>query len=626
MIEQPLATFLFLIIGGIFSLVLANRLHIPSILFFLLTGVFLGPEFAGLIQPKIFHANLSYYIALLVALILFEGGTSLRIAQYRRISRPLKKIILGGALVTLVGTSAATRWVTGMGWPESILFGAIMIVTGPTVVIPILQRLRIKQELHHLLKWEAILIDPIGVVLAVVIFEFLSLKGATLFGSLLSLSGRVAVGVVFGLFGGWAMKMGLTKRWLLRFEGKELGGLYVLAVTMLSFGLAEAFLSHAGLFAATVAGIYLGNQQFASRDDVFHFDKQLTLFSLSILFVLLSSNVPISALRDHWVEGVALLGVLILVIRPASVFLSLAGDRQWNFREKMAIGLLAPRGIVSASLASLFSISFAVNGTMGHEAFLPLAFLLIVGTIVAYAVASPLMVKVLNVEEDVSRGIAIVGANALAFLFARELMKKGRTVKIIDTNPVACLKAADQGLEAYHGSGFDTEFLESLDLKGIGTMLALTPNHEVNILSCQAFSQYVKHTNLFRLWHPTDADDIVAGPSYDATWGQPLLTSREPGPGSLWALIDSGKFTVREVPVEEGTEALPGNLRLESIGYPLFAWSDPNLTFPAFRQKIPKGGVWTVIAKNSEGESPGAGAQGIQIFREVLQRFRSRFL
>ena len=520
---QPLATLVFTVAGGVLSLILSEKSRLPSILFLLVFGVLLGPEFANLIQPSIFRENFPEYIALMVALILFEGGASLHFRQFGDISGVLKNLLTIGVLVTLVGASLAAHWVSRLPWVESILFGSVMIVTGPTVVIPILQRIRIKENLHNILKWEAILVDPLGVVIAVVLFEFLLTEHIGVASGLFLFAARILLGIIMGLIAGRVIVLGLSKTWLLRLEGEELGGLFLLTVNLLFFGICEFILTHSGLVAATVAGIYVGNQKFTFQEQIFRFKNQITLFVLSVLFILLSSNIPVSATRQIAVEGAWLVVLILFVARPVAVFLSTLGESKLSWQEKCFLGVMAPRGIVSASLASLFAIAFEQRMMPGRSTFLPLAFFVIAGTIVVDAAISALLVRVLNIKEGKPNGIVILGANPLGFFLGEALTKFEKKVTFIDSSYSGCDKARKKGFAAFHGSGFDVDFLESLDMKGVGKMIAATSNHEANLLSCQAFARFLGKQSVFRLWDKTDSWQSVTSATYDLSRGKPFL-------------------------------------------------------------------------------------------------------
>ncbi len=586
--EQPLATLIFTLAAGVLSLLLGAKIKVPSILFLLLFGVLLGPSFADLVQPKIFRMNFPHYIELMVALILFEGGSTLKFGQYKAISRSVRNLLTIGAAVTLVGVSLAAHYWAGLDWSKAILFGAIMVVTGPTVVTPILKRLHVQEKVHNILKWESILIDPLGVILAVVLFEFLVLQHGSLWNSLLLLAGRFVSGGALGLATGWVMAFCLTKRWLLRQQAEELGGLFVLFMTALSFGVSEFLLPHSGLVTVTVAGIYFGNRKLPFEKEIERFKDQIVMLALSILFILLASNIPVKAAMSIQREGLIMIAVMVLVIRPLGVYLSTWSDKSLSFREKSFLALMAPRGIVSASLASLFAIAFEERALSGSGIFLPLAFYVIAGMILFYALLAEVIARLTGVKEGVLRGVVIVGANPLGLLIGAELAKSKIPVRFIDSNPPACDRAREKGFQVYHGSAFDAEFIEAMDIKGVGAMIAVTPNHEVNVLSCQIFSRFVPRKRIFRLWGSSDRWDAVVSPHFDATMGNPVVSLEE---RSLQDLTRSAAFAgseVRRRKLAKDLKVTPESLKLEGIGNPLFAVKNDQADFFTAGHVIPK--------------------------------------
>jgi NhaP-type Na+/H+ or K+/H+ antiporter len=589
--HQPLLTILFMIVGGVACLLLAHRARIPSILFLLCAGIGLGPHFAGLVQPEVFRSNLSTYIALLAALVLFEGGTSLKKDQFRDVSGMVRNLLSTGVLVTWAGVTLAVHGLLGAPWRVAVLFGALMIVTGPTVVGPILQRVRVREQLHNVLKWEAILVDPLGVVTAVVAFELLHLNEVGLVGGLGLFVARLVLGTLLGLAAGAVITVSLRKSRFLRFEGDEFGGLFMLAAVLFFFGVSDVILSETGLVVVTVAGIYVGNSVFPGKEEILRFGRQLTLFSLSILFVLLSSGIPVGDLALWAKPSGWLLVVMIFLIRPLSVLASSWGGGRMPWRETVFISLLAPRGIVSAALASLFAVALVEQKIPGTDFFLPAAFFVIVGTIVFYAVVSPWAARLLGVREAPGKNLVIVGANPLGRLLAAELLKDGMVSVFVDTNPQFCRKARKEGFSASLGSGFDAGRLESLDLKGIGRMVALTSNHEVNVLSCQAFSRFLGKEHTFRLWGGADTWESVHSPAYDATWGRPLLFPPADDQVSIWEELDEKKPSIERLTLETPLSLSPDSLAGNKITWPLYALVEGNVIFPQPDTPIPAGGV-----------------------------------
>jgi len=577
---QPLATIVVTISAGVLSLILASKTKFPSILFFLAFGIFLGPRFANLIQPKILGASFPQVVSIMVALILFEGGISLKFSQFREISSIVRNLLTVGMLTTLAGIACAVHFVSGMSLTKSILFGAVMTISGPTVVIPILRRIRLKEKLHNILKWEAILIDPLGAVTAVVLFELLLSEKVGILTGLLLFTGRIGLGILMGILTGLAIAYALRHRWLLRLETEELGGLFVVGTNLLFYGISEWIAPHSGLVTATVAGIFIGNQKFPFQEQIFHFKKQVTLFALSVLFILLASKIPVEAIPNILREGIIIFLILVFVIRPLSVFLSTFRQPDFSWQEKIFISFLAPRGIVCASLASVFAIAFERKALTGRGIFLPLAFLIISGTIIFYALLSELLARILRAKEEARRGILIVGANRIGLLFAEELRKKNFQVQFVDTNPKNCQLAREKGFRVFEGSGFDKEFLESLDLKGIGKMLAMTFNHEVNVLCCQTFSGYLGRNAVYRLWDKTDSWDSVTAPTYDESWGKPLLITFSEKADFLKEKLYRDALTSASKETQEDLSISQNFFPEMQIDYPLFTVQGEEAFFP----------------------------------------------
>jgi NhaP-type Na+/H+ or K+/H+ antiporter len=474
-----------------------------------------------------------------------------------------------------------------LSWTKSILLASLLIVTGPAVVIPLLRKIQVKEKLHTILKGEAILVDPLGVIVAVVLFQFLTSEDVGLLKSFVLFGVRLAAGVLIGLAAGWTMTLGLTKNWLLRLEGEDLGGLFLLAAALFFYGIGEAVLPHTGLVVVTAAGIYIGNKRFAFREQIFNFKKQITLIALSGLFILLSSGIPFHAMGQVAGEGFLLLAILILVARPLGVFLSTSGSG-FDFREKIFLASLAPRGIVSAALASLFVLAFESKSLPGEDRFLPLAFFLIVGTILVYTLITPSLAKILGVCEEKGRGVLIIGAGAFGRLLGRALREAGISVFFMDTNPEMCRDAEAEDFQALQGSGFDRDFIESIDLKGIGKVVAVTSNHEVNVLSCQVMSRYLGRNSVFRFWSEGDVWENVSADSYEDAWGKPLMTFFRESEGVLESL-ESGQIRVLCKKLESPLVMNPENLRLAGIEYPLFAVSGKDVFFCSPKAVLPAG-------------------------------------
>lgn len=519
---QPLITIITTVSTGIFCIILAERIKLPSIIFLLAAGICLGPFGANLVQPHVFNTELPQYISLLVALILFEGGTSLKFKQFKEISGPLRQLLSLGMIITLILASMGAHWILGLPWLKALLFGSILIVTGPTVVQPILHRIRVKEKVHNILKWESILIDPIGVVIAIVLSEILLIGNIGPMEGLGLLAARIIIGLGLGFIAGQTMRLFLSNPALLRFESEELSGIFILGVNLLFFGLSEYILSESGMVTVTVAGIILGNMKLANIETILRFKKQLTLIALSVIFILLSAQIPLIRIFGIMPEGTYFLLFLIFIVRPVSVLISTFKEKSLSIKEKLFLCFFAPRGIVSAVLASLLTILFEENGLVGRGVFLPLAFYVIVGSIIFYAVTGRLTARLLDLVEEKGKSILIIGANPNLIGLARKLRDCGFPPIFIDTNPDLCQSMSSQGFKTFHGNGTDKNFLESLDLKGVRQMIAATPNHEANILACQLMNGYIGNKLIFRIWGKEDSWSKT-NPSHLEIWGRPVL-------------------------------------------------------------------------------------------------------
>ncbi|MFN2431549.1 MAG: cation:proton antiporter [Gemmatimonadota bacterium] len=540
MIHQPLATFVFTLLGGGLAQLVAAWLSLPSIVFLLAFGVLLGPGLLGWVQPAVI-ANLPTYVELMVAVILFAGAQHLRLAEVRAHGRMVLHLLTVGLLTTFVLTALATRAILGVGWSVAVLFGALMVVTGPTVVLPLLKRIPIKENLHSILKWEGILIDPLGVILTVFVLELVLAEQPSLASTAALFGSRVLLGGALGLAAGSVVALGFRRRFFLGHHVQEIGGLAGVAVILLFYGLAESVFRESGLVCVTVAGLVLGNTSFPYKKEISAFHEQVTVVALSVLFILLAANVPLRSLGDVLRPGLVLVGVMMLAVRPASVFVSALGT-ELSIREKTLLALTAPRGVVAASFAFLLSQVLEEEGRSDAAVLVPTAFLVIVTTVLLNGVLGRTLARALGVYEGERRGLLIVGANALGRLVAREVSSRGVQVRLVDKSGGEVAAARAAGFPAHQGDATDPDFLEETDLKGIGKVLALTPNQEVNILACAAAARFVGDDHVFRL------DDRRAATSgergAEESWGLPLAAVTAT-PAELQASAHAGRLSAR---------------------------------------------------------------------------------
>lgn len=482
---------------GIAAQWLAWRFRLPSILILLLFGFIAGP-LTGLLTPDpLLGPSLMPFVALAVALILFEGGLSLRLGELPRISGTIRNLVTVGALITFVAASAASWWIFDLDPSLAVLFGSILVVTGPTVVFPLLRHIRPSGRVGAVLRWEGIVIDPVGATLALLVFEVLLARGGLAVASAIVevLLKTMFLGVALGLAGGFALVSLLKRYWIPEY----LDSPTALAVIWGVFALSDYLQEESGFLTVTVMGIYLANQKLVSISHIVAFKENLKVIFLGALFILLSARIDAGALAavDPWRAGLFLL-VLVVLVRPLAVLVSARGAGL-DWRELTFLSVMAPRGIVAAAVASIFSLRLEEAGFPDAFVLVPLTFLVIVGTILVYGLGAPWAARRLGLSRAHPNGVLLVGAQDWAIQIGRLLKTLGVRVVLVDSNPAHVTQARMAGLDAYLGDVLSNRTLEELDLDGIGAALALTSNNEVNSLCSLQFAEVFGRSSVYQL-------------------------------------------------------------------------------------------------------------------------------
>lgn len=496
MSEQILLGLVSIIVFGIGAQWLAWRTKLPAILLLLIAGITTGAT--GLLNPDLVMGDLfTPFISLSVGIILFEGGLSLRFSELKDIGSDVIKLVSIGVVVTLVLVSISAHYLFGMNWELAVLLGAILVVTGPTVIIPLLRQVRPTGQVSSVLKWEGIVIDPIGALLAVLVFEVIftsSFSEATSL-ALTSIFKTVFFGTLVGLAGA-AVIYWLLRRYLLP---DFLQNPVTLMIVVLVFGLSNMLQHESGLWATTVMGIALANQKSARIHHIVEFKENLRVLLLSALFILLAARVELQELLEvlDW-RIFAFLGVLIVVARPLSVYLSTIGSKL-NFREKIFLSWMAPRGVVAASISSLFALGLVENGHPQAEQIIPIVLIVIISTVAIYGLTASRVASWLSVKKPTPRGFLMIGAHPWARTMAKLLKQENFKIILADSNWSNINKARKAGLDTYYGNVLGENATEDLNLDGIGKLLALTPNDEVNSLAVLRYSSAFGSSEVFQL-------------------------------------------------------------------------------------------------------------------------------
>jgi NhaP-type Na+/H+ or K+/H+ antiporter len=515
---------------GILAQWISYQLRLPSILLLLFFGILLGqfmnPD-AILESLLVAESNatrathdlgpkiLFPLISLSVGIIMFEGGLSLRLRELRESGKTVLRLVTLGALISLVLTALAAYFLLGLNWRIAVLLGGILVVTGPTVVVPMLRHIRPSQRVGAIVKWEGIVIDPIGAILAVLIFERLIYDlGDEWFSgqSLFILARTVLIALVLG-FAAAALCVQVIKRYLVP---DYLHGFFFLAVAIGVFALSNYFQHDSGLVTVTLLGVLLANQKSISIEHVVHFKENLGVLIVSCLFIVLGSRLVVNSLWQVGPRGLVFLAVLIFVVRPLAVFLSTI-KTETSFRERVFLAFLAPRGIVAAAVASVFGLhikNMISHGGTDHALALladdaaklvPATFLVIVGTVLFYGLAAPWVARLLKLEDANPQGILFAGADRWICQIAGAVRDAGFQVALVDTNFRRVSAAKVAGINATCISVLAEDFAEQVDLSGIGRLIAMTGSDEVNTLACQEFKHMFGREHVYQLT-PGDAD------------------------------------------------------------------------------------------------------------------------
>jgi NhaP-type Na+/H+ or K+/H+ antiporter/Trk K+ transport system NAD-binding subunit len=490
---------------GVAAQVLADRFQVPSIVFLIAAGVALGPEGIGVLGPAAFGGALSAIVGLSVAIIVFEGAFHIDVATLREAPSATLRLVTVGALVALVGTALTVHAFTAATWRVSFLIGALLVATGPTVITPILGVVPVRRRVAGLLETEGIVNDVTAAILAVVIFEAIRaditdpVSVVRLFASRLGtglLVGAVVAGVVYYLLRHVDLSPG---------NAPQNARLLVLAAALVAFGAADYILPEAGVAAVAIAGLLLGNADLPYEDDIAAFKGDITLLVLSFVFIALAGLLRISDLLALGIGGLAVVVAVALLIRPAIVFLSTAGER-FTFREKLFVASVGPRGIIPASVATLFAIELRdIDGmTAQADILVGTVFLVILLTVVFEGGFARHIAERLDV---IPMRVLVIGGGTVGRSLADRLHDRGEDVVIVEQNEAVIETARDEGFTVHSGDGTDTDVLRSAGAGNAKTVVAATGDDDVNLLVSQlADSKFDPETILARVNNPDNVE------------------------------------------------------------------------------------------------------------------------
>lgn len=488
-----LTTLVATIVLGVTAQVIAERMQIPSIIFLLTFGVAAGPDGLNVVRPYLLREGLYAITALSIAIILFEGGLTLQLRNVQGVSRPVINLITVGALVTWAGGALVSKLVLDISWTVAILFGSLVIVTGPTVIGPLLRTVKVSKELRTILKWEGILIDPVGAIIAVLVLGFVVSEEATLAATLSGFIGRIVVGAVVGAGGGFVMGRLMRLR-----VSESVSTLLIFAGVFLVYGISEAVMGESGIMSVTVTGLVMGNMRVPNINNVKGFKEKITLLMVSVLFILLAAHLRLDEITMLGWRGIAVVLGLMFVVRPLNVWASVR-EKGLSFKAKLFLSWVAPRGIIAAAVASLFSITLERHGFEHAQLLSSLTFLTIAITVFVQGLTASPLAKFLGLLQTGTSGVFMLGGSALTIGVARELKAAGISVAILDSNNRSVAAAEREGVQAFHGDVLDDQLWDDIDLTPFGSFLAATSNNELNSLACARASQVFEKDRIYQI-------------------------------------------------------------------------------------------------------------------------------
>lgn len=477
---------------GIGAQWLAWYLKQPSILFLLLIGILVGPVL-HYFDPDVVLGELMFpFISLGVAIILFEGSLTLEFDEIKQHGKVVQMLVSVGVVITIAIVALSTYLLFDVDPLIALLFGSLVCVTGPTVIVPLLRSVRPNKTISNILKWEGIIIDPIGAIAVVLVYEYIISGGEA--NSLLLFGKIVILSTILGMVGAYVLAFLMRKHMIPEF----LRNVFTLAYVLLLFTVSNHLEHESGLLTVTVLGVALANWPKFPRDNILEFNESLTLLLISVLFIVLAARVELHSLVNVGFAGLLLLAIVMFIARPLAVWASSIGSNL-KTSEKLMISWIGPRGIVAAAISSLFAIRLQEYDIQGVELLVPLVFMVIIGTVLIQGLGAKMVGNLLGVREPATNGILIVGSNPVALLIATSLKDQGFDVVVAHNNYTNIAKARMSGLRTYFGNPVSDHADHHLDLIGIGHLFAMSMDKELNTLSEIHYRHEFGEQKIYRL-------------------------------------------------------------------------------------------------------------------------------
>lgn len=491
-------TLLIALIGalGIGSQWLAWRLQLPAIVLMLVAGLIAGPV-TGWVNPEAdFGALFRPMVAVAVALILFEGGITLKFKALRDAGPAVRRLVIFGAPLGWLFSTLAARYGAGLGWEASVIFGGILIVTGPTVVTPLLRQARLSKRPAEILRWEAIVNDPVGALAAVLAFEgVMALHGE---GEILDISWHLASGILLatamGYIAGKALVQSFSRGWVPEYMKVPVLFALILGV----YALSDHVLHESGLLAVTVMGFVVGNARLPALRELKRFKEHITVILVSGVFILLAASMEWEMLTQLDFSALIFVLLIMFIARPAAVFLSLVGTGI-EPKEKLIVAWIGPRGVVAVAVSGLFGARLVEVGIEDGQLLAPLAFLLVAATVVAHGFTIKPFARFLGLTSVAAPGVLLAGASDWVVSLGKTLSEAEIPVLIAERNWWDLRNARSQGLPVYYGEILSEAAEHTVDLHHYGALLAVSDNDDYNALLCADLAPEFGRNNVYQI-------------------------------------------------------------------------------------------------------------------------------
>lgn len=580
-------------------------IKLPAIVFLLIAGIILGP-LTGWLDPESLFGDLLFpVVSLSVAIILFEGSLTLRFHEIRDLQKVVRNMLTIGVLITWFCISIATHFLLDFSWSLSMLFGAIMVVTGPTVITPMLRTVRPNANIASILRWEGIAIDPIGAILAVLVFEFIlsgiSTGHASITHTLYIFGQAIFFGVASGAIFGYLFGLILRHHFLPEY----LHNVATLTLVFAVFTLSNIISEESGLLAVTVMGVWLANMKGFSMKDILDFKESLSVLLISGLFILLAARLDFSQFTALGLGAIWLFLVMQFLVRPIKVFLSTIGSGL-IWQEKALISWIGPRGIVAAAVSALFAIRLQDIGVKDADLLVPLAFTIIIGTVFLQGSTAKILANKLGVAEPDDKGFLIVGANKLARMLAKILNENGYRTRLTDTSWTNVKTARMEGFDTYFGNAVSGHADRHLDLVGLGQSLALTPQKELNALAGLRYRTEFGAHHIFCLSTEGDSENEDSQSRTGINHQAQILFGNSITYAKLASLISKGA-TIKQTGLTENFDYQAYLKQYGNRAIPLFTIDDKNNLRFFTSNEIPQPTEdWAVISLIQESDDAQA--------------------